>query len=151
MSKRKIKPKRNPDFVYENPIVRRKTKKNDESKLTPIRKATENPENLITKSGRSLSPSPQLTTVPEALNPQSTLTSPLNPIPIPSPNHPIPPNPSDTALYPEVPTPNNNLDELLSKIYKSKNSPAAYSAAVQKYIDKNYSLSLHKQRRKKFR
>ena len=43
-----------------------------------------------------------------------------------------------------------NLDNLLSKIYRYKDSPAAYSAAIQKYIDSNYSLSLHKQRRKKF-
>ena len=44
-----------------------------------------------------------------------------------------------------------SLDNLLSKLYKYKESPAAYSASVQKYIDSNYSLSLHKQKRKKFR
>lgn len=43
-----------------------------------------------------------------------------------------------------------SLDNLLSKIYRYKESPAAYSSAIQKYINTNYSLSLHKQKRKRF-
>ena len=59
------------------------------------------------------------------------------------------PTPPTSPLH-SPPQNQENLDNLLSKIYRYKDSPAAYSAAIQKYIDSNYSLSLHKQRRKKF-
>ena len=51
----------------------------------------------------------------------------------------------------EVKESEENLDSLLDKIYRYKHSPTAYSAALKTYIDKNYSLSLHKQVRRKFR
>ena len=51
----------------------------------------------------------------------------------------------------ENPDKDAKLQELLNEIYKYKNNPASYSASLQKFIDKNYSLSLHKQRRKKFK
>ena len=56
----------------------------------------------------------------------------------------------NTNLSPANQNQTESLDDLLDKIYKYKKSPAAFSAAVQKYIDSNYSLSIHKQRRKKF-
>lgn len=55
------------------------------------------------------------------------------------------------SLPNQLNTDNESLDSILDKLYTFKENPSAYSAHLQKYIDKNYSLSLHKQRRKKFR
>jgi len=160
MAKRKIRQKRIPGFQYETPRVRRTVgvqgenededpqvvsqvpPENDFDRGHHPEKDPENPsESPVSLPRNPASPHPQ----PRQPSPNST--PPVSPSPPISQSH-LPQNsvtaPSQTRTHPE------SLDELLTKIYKYKDSPAAYSAAVQRYIDSNYSLSLHKQRRKRF-
>ena len=132
LGKRKIKPRRLQGFVYNAPIARRK-------KQDDPQKDQEKPKTQEAPTEESPPQSPTVTQQRSA-----------TPDPQPSPN--LIPDPLSSDTIP-TPTPNqkNNLDELLENIYRYKKSPVAYSSAIKKYIDQNYSLSLHKQRRKKFR
>ena len=151
MSKRRIRPRRDPGFHYTGPAIRRNRVRHQS-----VHQPGERPEEV--------EPIPTLNTPSRVDQPAQ---QPLNPSPIPSPTQdpaPSPPPPAspirDTEQDQSVdlrelashhpPSP-SSLDDLLHQIYTHKESPAAYSAAIQNYIDKNYSLSIHKQRRKKFR
>jgi len=154
MSKRKIKPKRIPGFTYQSPIVRRN--ENDRKIEQHLSQSENHPptSNPVLNPIQRRSVSPALQPSPENL-PQNHVppeSYPPNTVPIPNSipsNSPSTP-PIDGTNVSDKNVP-DNLDSLLTKIYKYKSSPAAYSAAVQNYIDRNYSLSLHKQRRKKFK
>ena len=141
MSKRRIKHNIAPDFLYEGPIARRTRRhgSNFNSQGLIRRMVTRsNPieENDTTEENRE----PQQDEIPGRENVEQDRQ-----VENTGQNQEINQNESLTASREE------SLDDLLSKIYRMKESPAAYSAAVQNFIDKNYSLSLHKQRRKRFR
>lgn len=139
MSKRKRKEKRIPGFVYE-PVVKNHQKS---LKIQDQKKLAQNLTLPVTENKQELSEN----LIPSSPIPTSPVTKKVR-------------NPSPKKVTTStVPTQNvqndhgkeEDLDVLLNKIYKYKESPAAYSASVQKYIDQNYSLSIHKQRRKKFK
>jgi hypothetical protein len=145
MEKRVIKQKRVPGFEYSTPVLRRqKILKNEKDSIQEPKiplKSTKKLRMSQNVSHRAVIEAPPNSPI---LNQDLNLKKKSNP------------QNNATALSPA--TPNNqdtlneeNIDYFLNKIYKLKSSPAAYSAAIQKYIDKNYSLSLHKQRRKRFR
>jgi len=156
MRKRQIRHRRDPEFLYTVPTVRRNTAENARDVATqqePTETLEETPPTNSTLSPAH-SPLPQLNpaqtpqpdlqppTPPNSPEIQEDLPQPTNVLPEESITHPVPTQNEQS---------NKNLDDLLNQIYTYKESPAAYSAAVQKFVDKNYSLSLHKQRRKKFR
>ena len=153
---REIRVKRLPGFVYQ--AINPRRKKMDENEEEAGREMAEkskdkndvidlkvqedqNPQKIISlrkfakpRRTKSSSPPPKSPTIPTTQSPKSTNSQIRR----------------HTSL-PNDPTQNSeNLDSLLDKLYKFKENPSAYSAQIQKYIDQNYSLSLHKQRRKKF-
>ena len=60
-------------------------------------------------------------------------------------------NPIDREEIPDQDKNEESLDDLLSKIYRYRESPTAYSSALKKFIDSTYSLSVHKKIKRKFR
>jgi len=161
MSKRRIKPKIVPGFEYEGPKIRRIVP----SLTDPVEKGGESSPvtNHVVENGQDPDQGQNqdqvLPKLQKTINNQSLLNhqSQSNDHPVVHPKKQIAPSSlqsspqqnSDTV--PSVPTPkNNSIDGLLSELYTHKKNPSAYTAAVKKYIDNNYSLSIHKQRRKKF-
>ena len=60
-------------------------------------------------------------------------------------------SPIDQDEIPDKDKNEESLDDLLSKIYRYKESPTAYSSALKNFIDSTYSLSVHKKIKRKFR
>ena len=145
MSKRRIKPKIIPGFVYESPKIHR----NAEKKTKHNEIVQERTSNLNTSQETHLQPELEPNLSQSTVQPSPEANPETQNVRAQEPRTRITESTSDTAR--PQPNQNDNLDDLLSKIYKHKDSPVAYSAAVQKFIDRNYSLSLHKQRRKRFR
>lgn len=140
---RKIKPRKIPGYEYTGPTLRRNVNvQNKENQA--VNQAENQAENQVENLVENQVENPA----------ENQVSPPIQENPAPSSPPPTPPKsppPSPQEPPRESPAEPPNLDNLLSEIYKSKESPAAYSAAVKKYIDTNYSLSLHKQRRKRFR
>ena len=135
MSKRTRKQKRIPGFHYEMDNSQKKEKSPAKSSL-PVPQLIK-PTIVSNQEAKKIT-----STIPTSQSlPQLLQTVPLE-------NLPPAPILKTSKVVPEN---TENLDYFLDQIYKLKNSPTAYAAAVQKYIDKNYSLSIHKQRTKKFR
>ena len=166
MPKRKIKPKRHHGFLYSGPVLRRNVGRRENLIASDVSQNQNKEMETNQQSNQSStqvashlqSPIPTENPIPSSI-PIPITSPPQHPLPSspPSPLQNLTPSPSlsletqDSSIPQASPLVNNDLDTLLGNIYTFKNSPAAYSAAVQKYIDTNYSLSLHKQRRKKFR
>ena len=148
MPKRRIKHNIAPDFLYEGPITRR-SRRNPGPGLGSRR----NGRRMGTRSNPIEEPEPAADHQPANQEPEQEAERPSA---SQEPEQPPEPNPEQNEELgrenqDRSPNQNETLDDLLSRIYKMKESPAAYSAAIQQYIDRNYSLSLHKQRRKRFR
>ena len=157
MPKRRIKHNLAPDFLYEGPITRR-SRRNPGPGLGSRR----NGRRMGTRSNPIEEPEPAADHQPaNRESEQEAERSPANQEPerppanqeLEQPPEPDPEQNEELGRENQDRSPNQNetLDDLLSRIYKMKESPTAYSAAIQQYIDRNYSLSLHKQRRKRFR
>ena len=141
---RKIKPRKIPGYEYTGPALRRNVNvqnKENQAVNQAENQAENQVENLVENQVEN--PAENQVSPPIQENPPAPSSPP------PTPPESPPPSPQEPPR--ESPAEPPNLDNLLSEIYKSKESPVAYSAAVKKYIDTNYSLSLHKQRRKRFR
>ena len=155
--RRKIRQKRNPDFVYQTGFPRRNLEKNAQE-VSQGEKLSEKVKDLDqTEAPKEVKvPSPiQLRKFAKQKSPKLPPITPQN-----SPEIQPTAHVSKTLDFPiqrqkSLPTQLNadkeTLDQILDRLYTFKENPSAYSAHLQKYIDRNYSLSLHKQRRKKFR
>jgi len=150
MSKRKIKPRILQGFDYQGPKIRRNRPEKDEELKLAKKKSVHQSEEKNPDLDQDPDQNQEADLQQENPPTQSPPNSPQETDPQNSPqNDPLPQQNSKTTAHYQNQT-EEPIDQLLSKLYKFKKSPAAYSGALQKFIDKNYSLSLHKQRRKKF-
>ena len=138
MPKRVVKPRRNADFEYSLPTVRRTTLFNPAPELeTNHQEQAESPRQNGSERDHVLRESPRDVRAQPSPNPSST-----------------PPQiaPVHHQVEQAIPTSEDDtLDSLLKKIYTKTNSPTAFSAGIEKFLRTQKSLSLHKQRRKHFR
>ena len=161
MPKRRIKHNIAPDFLYEGPITRR-SRRNPGPGLGSLRNGRRmgTRSNPIEESEQAADHQPANQELEQKADHQPANQEPEQQAEhLPVNQEPeLPPEQHDERyeenrrqIQDRGLTQDETLDDLLSRIYKKKDSPAAYSAALQQFIDRNYSLSLHKQRRKRFR
>lgn len=152
---REIRQKRHPDFVYQmSPLLRRRRAKSEGESDQEREPEGQNAQGDAKKPQNSKSPPKKINlrkfAKPKTANSRSPPPTPTVPESSNSPKTSVTPIRRQQSLPNEFDQPEENLDSILDKLYKFKENPSAYSAQIQKYIDRNYSISLHKQRRKKF-